>query len=231
MHVDGPGSLPVDSSTVQTSDSLVLSDFQPVNLDAVPVAGQYLYIRNDQPDAGCTWARGPRFRYARRGPSSGAQSSTMSHSSRSTARQSLFKMQLARRDGRYIVTDSPEEEDAVAAHILRVSRPEYYREILGTGPRFPVDLFHVSYGILLDPAWHRAFDTGDWGLFQSPDSTDLLVHVFQGEARKAFHGKRMARSRFRVWDRLDKLPTPQMLEFQYKQCLIKNIRGFQHFPA
>lgn len=223
--VQEAGTLHTDALTGQDSSQ----PLHPLDLETLPTAGRYWYIRSDQPNAACTWARGPRFRYARRGPrADGGQSSTMSHSSRSTARQSRFRTLLQIRDGRCIVTNNPDTDDAVAAHILPVSRPEYYQEVLGAQPW---SLFHVSYGILLEFAWHHAFDRGDWALYPCPDSTDLIVHVFQGRsARKVYHGKRIPSSRFRVWDELEDLPDTRMLEFHYRQCLIKNMRGFQHFP-
>lgn len=212
-----------ESGTLQTGASVAGNtsppSMQPLDLKSSPTAGRYWYIRTDQPDAPCTWAPGPRC--AVQEPFDDDESS----SSYSNPQESHFKLCLINRDSRCIVTDDPEWESAVGAHILPTNQSEDYRRALG---HQPPDYLHVSYGILLDRGWHHAFDNGDWSLYPCPNSTDLIIHVFQGrdQGRKVYHGKRLPRSRFRVWDVPDELPDVGLLQYHYTQCSIKNIRGF-----
>lgn len=184
---------------------------------------QLIYVRSDDPSASTTWTTGPRFKYKMRGPGpSSGSSGTMSHSSRSTAQQSKFRGELWRRDGTCIITD---EYDAEAAHILPQSRPEYYVEVLGFDP---VYYFDVSFGLLLEHKLHRRWDLGDWALYPDPaEPSNLLVHVFEGINLKQHHGKKIPSTRFRGPLRP---PSRQLLEFHYRQCILKHMRGFDCFP-
>lgn len=216
--VDQTGCLYHLSPTTGTSDSSV------VDFSIVPAAGQYLYSCQGDTDTACTWVKGPRFHFARRGPSAKENSSgTMSHSSRSTAQQNEFRNALYIRDGFCLLTDQPPGQ---AAHILPQSRPEYYREVLGYDP---VNYHNVSFGLLLKGDLHHSFDRGDWSLYPSPDDPKtLIVHVFNDELSTSFHGKIIPMSRFRVLHERE-LPNANLLLFHYRQCLIKHIRGFEFF--
>lgn len=218
--VQNSGSLHESSNTHAT-----VSAGNPVDMTALPASGRYVYLRSDDPEAACTPSVGPRFKYLLRGPDdSDAMSGTMSHSSRSTDHQNAFRLRLSKRDSWCLVTD---DEEAEAAHIIPQSRPEYYREIFGYDPVF---YFDVSFGLLLTKSLHNSFDRGDWALLPDPaDPSILLVHVFSQRKAAQYHGKRIDKSRFRVKDPRD-LPDNRLLLFHYRQCLIKHVRGFSHFP-
>ncbi|CAO1633830.1 unnamed protein product [Jaminaea pallidilutea] len=228
-------------AVVNESDGVLYHDrredtpLQTVDLTSTPEAGKYLYLRprdrhdqhHDHHDqSSCTWATGPRFKYARRGPDiTDTASDTMSHSSRSTIHQNTFRDELRARDGFCLVTG---HRDAVAAHILPQSRPEYYREILGYDPGY---YFYVSFGLFLDPKHHRAFDRGSLALYPcSEERGQFIVHVFDFVDGIAGHGKRITPSTFRVAHPAE-LPDRRLLIFHYRQCLIKHARGFASFPG
>jgi len=63
-------------------------------------------------------------------------------------------------------------------------------------------------------------------IMQKPD--DLIIHVFYGVKHKKWHGKKIKRSRFRIGDE-SQLPNRTLLEFHYRQCVVKHIRGFAFF--
>lgn len=201
-------------------------DYPALNCSTTPLAGRYLYLSQENASTGCSFAKGPRFQLARRGPSAKENSSgTMSHSSRSTAQQTEFRNALYIRDGFCLLTDQPPGQ---AAHILPQSRPEYYREVLGYDP---VNYHNVSFGLLLKSDLHHSFDRGDWALYPSPqDPRLLIVHVFNDELSTALHGKLIPVSRFRVLHERE-LPNANLLLFHYRQCLIKHIRGFEFFDS
>jgi hypothetical protein len=142
----------------------------PISEQSLPARGTYLYVRNDGSNQPCTLSIGPRFHLKYRGPPIGPGSDTMSHSSRSSANQSRFRSDLLIRDGWCVITDSAE---AIAAHILPQSRPEYYAEVFGYDVGY---LFDVSYGLLLDPKVHHAFDRGELSLYGNP-SVSICVAV------------------------------------------------------
>lgn len=197
---------------------------EPIDLSGQIQPMHLVYVRTDESTAPTSWQIGPRFKYKWRGPPQDGQSTTtMSHSSRSTAHQSRFREMLGRRDTLCIVT---EKLDADAAHIIPQSRPEYYEEILGFDP---VYYFDVSYGLFLHKAWHTSWDRGAWGLYPDPsDPSTLIVHVFSNEDLMDFHGKRIPRNRFH---QSLKPPNRALLAFHYKQCVLKHIRGFEVFPV
>ena len=152
----------------------------------------------------------------------------MSHSSRRSANQDNFRFQLAIRDGFCLVTNS---KKAVASHILPISRPEYYTEVLGYDPGY---LYDVSYGLFLRRDMHHAFDRGEWSLCSKPGEPDTLqIHVFYSEDPaddlKSYHGKEIKEDRFRFHS-LQELPHRGLLAFHYRQCIIKHVRLFSHFP-
>ena len=147
----------------------------------------------------------------------------MSNSSRDSQSQTQFRSQLYRRDSSCIVTD---DDDAEAAHILPQSRPEYYQEIFGYDP---VYYFDVSYGLLLSKKLHHRWDNGDWALYPDPaDADTLIVHIFEGTLLKQYHGQKIPLSRFH---RPYRPPNRQLLDFHYRQCILKHIRGFEIFPS
>jgi hypothetical protein len=194
-----------------------------------PTIGSYRFLREDKSEEAVRMRVGPRFQYKRRGPSSsGEHSDTMSNSSRRSANQDHFRFQLAIRDGFCLVTD---RKKAVAAHILPLSRPEYYTEVLGYDPGY---LYDVSYGLFLSRDLHHAFDRGEWGLYPKPGCADtLIVHVFYTEdptdELKEFHGKEITQQRFRIHS-VRELPDRNLLAFHYQQCLIKHVRLFSFYP-
>jgi hypothetical protein len=56
----------------------------------------------------------------------------------------------------------------------------------------------------------------------------MIVHVFNNNDFKHLHGKEIELGRFRYEDE-SQLPSPALLWFHYKQCMIKHLRGRSHF--
>lgn len=151
----------------------------------------------------------------------------MSDSKRSSANQSKFRFTVVARDYFCLVSDV-EYPSCTAAHILPVSRPEYYTEVLGDAP---TSLFQTQFGILLRDDIHHAFDRGHIALYPLMNAeNELVVHIFYPEtqSQKEFHGKILRPSnRFRGPS--DDYPDTQMLLFHYQQCVIKCLRGWSAF--
>ena len=207
-----------------TDPSLLSYESEPINLSGGTFPCLLVYVRSDDAGSQPSWSIGPRFKYKFRGPSNSEnRSDTMSHSSRSTAQQSAFRGELWKRDGCCIVSGAIIVQ---AAHILPQSRPEYYREALGWQP---YNLFTPSFGLLLDGSLHDRWDHGCWALYVDPiDPSVLIVHIFDSPQHQQYHGMRINHSRFRGLPA--RFPNRQLLDFHYRQCMIKHIRGFSVFP-
>lgn len=144
-------------------------------------------------------------------------SSTVSKSSRSTANQSHFKMELLARDGECLLTGEDVVESLVACHIIPFSLgQEKLDEICDP---LTIGSFSVTNGLLLSPSLHVNFDRYLWGIYTYEGSH--FVHVF-GENYHELHGKRIEyRAR-----KKNRLPNVSLLEWQYSQCLMARFRGF-----
>ncbi|CAO1618056.1 unnamed protein product [Jaminaea pallidilutea] len=171
--------------------------------------------------------RGPRFKFKHRAPNIGDDhASTMSDSKRSSPNQSSFRVSIIARDFCCLITEE-DYEACTPSHILPLSRPEYYEEVLGYDPGF---LFEPSFGLLLRDDLHHAFDRGSIALYpqvQADGTQAYVVHVFNPEVAtwREFHGKVItAHSRFRGRD--FNFPNTDLLLFHYAQCSMKHMRGW-----
>ncbi|KDN52898.1 hypothetical protein K437DRAFT_151000 [Tilletiaria anomala UBC 951] len=182
--------------------------------------GPLLWKRQDGSNQACTFKRGPRFKYARRAPVEGEDSSTMSNSKRSSQNQNAFRESLLVRDGSCLLTDR-RYTTCTAAHILPQSRPEYYEEVMGYDPGY---LFLPQYGFLVSDELHHAFDRGEWAFW--PEGENLVVHFLypQNESLRPLHGKVIPPERFR--GEAAEHPRRDLLLFHYQQCVHKYFRGF-----
>ncbi|PWN20318.1 hypothetical protein BCV69DRAFT_299454 [Microstroma glucosiphilum] len=173
-------------------------------------------------DAGVTPVRGPRFKEKFRAPADRDDNSTMSHSSRSSVNQSPFRTKLTGRDAVCLVTDS-DPDRCTAAHILPISRPEYYVEVLGLDQDAP--LYSTAYGLLLRKDIHSDFDQGRIAFY--PHRDRLIVHVFDLDpSYRQYHGKILRPDRFRAGS---EAPSVDLLRFHYRHCCIKYMRGYAAF--
>ncbi|PWN19880.1 hypothetical protein BCV69DRAFT_313615 [Microstroma glucosiphilum] len=184
-----------------------------------PIVAERLLVTSDA--TGIQATRGPRFKDAFRAPPNDDTASTMSHSSRSSVNQSTFRTKLQIRDGGCVISNA-HFTASVPAHILPVSRPEYYREILGLHRN--ARLYDTSYGLLLARDLHHAFDRGSIALY--PDENRLIVHVFtpRAAAWRPYHGKIILPSRFRT--EFEPAPNIELLRFHYRQCCMMHLRGY-----
>ncbi|KDN36245.1 hypothetical protein K437DRAFT_260182 [Tilletiaria anomala UBC 951] len=170
----------------------------------------------------CTFHKGPRFKQSRRPPPPDGETSTMSNSSRSTANQSSFRIELIARDTKCLLTDA-HWRLCTAAHIIPQSRPEYYAEILSPSEMQTLWPFEPQYGILVRDDLHRAFDRGEWALW--PQGDDYIVHfLFPEPEERKYHGKVLTADRFSYGP--EHRPHKDLLLFHYRQCAQKYFRGF-----
>ncbi|CAO1635885.1 unnamed protein product [Jaminaea pallidilutea] len=186
-------------------------------------AGEVVFHRKDGSRDPCTPRRGPRFKYRYRAPNHSDDRSTMSNSKRSSANQSAFREYLIYRDGECLLSETV-FKGCTAAHILPMSRPEYYTEVLGFDPG-PF-LYQGAYGILLRDDLHHSHDRGEWALYPRNDD-EVIVHVFEPASpyMVAYHGK-VINLRTRLRGPRDQWPDTRLLRFHYQQCAIKHLRGY-----
>lgn len=146
---------------------------------------------------------------------------TYSQSSRSSATQSKFKMELVQRDSACLVSDNFALEELVGCHIVPFSLgQEKLREICQPET---VQVSSIENGLLLASSLHKSFDQYVWGIY--PFEGSLYVHMF-GASHHEWHGKRL-HFRSRPWARP---PKAKLLEWHYAQCLMARIRGFSVHP-
>ncbi|KAK0535151.1 hypothetical protein OC835_002459 [Tilletia horrida] len=170
----------------------LLRDGQQLQPDGQVTAGDYVFRRDDALQEPCTPHTGPRGKI-KHTPFSGdeASSSTMSNSKRSSAHQSRFCFQVAARDSLCLVTGA-DPEDCTAAHILPVTRLDYYVEVLGNDR----DVFEPSAGLFLRDDLHHAFDRFEFAFWPLANG-DLVVHIFNAKStRRPYHGKVVPMPRF-----------------------------------
>ncbi|KDN52899.1 hypothetical protein K437DRAFT_272187 [Tilletiaria anomala UBC 951] len=181
--------------------------------------GTAIFVRQDGTTQPCTPAKGPRFKYKHRPPEENSESGTMSNSSRSSGLQNDFRVSLIARDFCCLLSGL-HYSNCTASHILPLSRPEYYSEVLGGNVRY---LFKPEHGLLLRSDLHHSFDRGEWAFH--PDGENLVVHVFKNEtAAREHHGLILTPDRFRGEARTH--PHRDLLKFHYQQCAIQRFRGY-----
>ncbi|KAK0562189.1 hypothetical protein OC844_002819 [Tilletia horrida] len=203
----------------------LLRDGQQLQPDGQVTAGDYVFRRDDALQEPCTPHTGPRGKI-KHTPFSGdeASSSTMSNSKRSSAHQSRFCFQVAARDSLCLVTGA-DPEDCTAAHILPVTRLDYYVEVLGNDR----DVFEPSAGLFLRDDLHHAFDRFEFAFWPLANG-DLVVHIFNAKStRRSYHGKVVPMAYFRCVP--TRRPDPRLLLFHYQQCAMCYLRGWSSFPS
>lgn len=142
--------------------------------------------------------------------------STVSKSSRSTANQSRFKMELLARDGECLLSGEDVVESLVACHIVPFSLGQLTLDEICAPLR--IGQFSVTNGLLLSPSLHVNFDRYLWGIYTFEGSH--FVHVF-GENYHTMHGKQIQyRAR-----KIARLPNKKLLDWHYNQCLMARVRG------
>lgn len=87
---------------------------------------------------------------------------------------------------------------------------QHYEDVLGYRPG---SYHEVEYGLLWQSDLHHSFDRGNWAFSPDPqDPHQPICHVFADSSAKAFHGKRIPRTRFRIDDEIE-LPKHGFLRF------------------
>merc|ERR1712093_315879 len=185
-------------------------------------AGLYVYMRQDAPDEGCTYARGPESK--RRGrPATDYASDNESPGSAPSSQVLNFFDGLVARDRRCLVTEVDYEEcDPV--HLVPVSRPDVYAAIRGE-PEDLVNLYDMSSGIFVARKLRYPYENYQWSLW--PDGNRFIVHYFlpgRDGAGKALHGKVIEGSACSYFGRGE--PDKDLVRWHYKQCVQARFRGF-----
>lgn len=187
--------------------------------DAEVRAGSYIFVPSMQPKK----AVGPQGKSKSRSHQDVDDPSTVSHSSRSSANQSRFRLYVLFRDGRCLASQSQDPRAVTAAHIVPVSLGQDYLDGITRIPN-TVGLYSVTNGLTLRKDLHSTFDSYEWGIFVVEGLH--TIHVF-GDSNHDLHGQVIDYSRSNA----SQLPNAELLMWHYKQCLLARIRGFYVSPA
>lgn len=147
--------------------------------------------------------------------------STVSKSSRSSTLQSAFRLECRERDnGRSMLTRS--RDGVEACHIIPFSLGQSFLDELTdfrrTGLR--ISLYDLVNGLTLDASSHKAFDKYEFGIWV--EDGRYFVHSFL-RSHIRFHGHEIEFAP--VIPDYEK-PSPILLQWHYKQCVIARLRGF-----
>jgi hypothetical protein len=115
------------------------------------------------------------------------------------------------------------------------------------GVDFEGSCYETSMGVMLAKQVHTFYDDYKWSFyfrvafFPVPflcglfifffgwhQHGEMIVHVFDGRCHTMlpYHGFVIGSSRFRIFDRPEAYPDAKLMRWHYKQCVLKNIRGF-----
>lgn len=177
-------------------------------------AGVYIFTSSITPRL----AAGPQGKSVSRPHQDMDDSTTVSRSSRSSANQSRFRLHVLFRDGRCLVTHNQDPASVTAAHIVPYSLGQEYLDTVTLLPS-TVGLFSVSNGLTLRKDLHSKYDSYEWGIYVA--GNEHSIHVF-GDSNHDMHGRVIDYGRAK----LSQLPDPELLMWQYKQCLLARIRGY-----
>ncbi|GAA6020057.1 hypothetical protein JCM10207_006772 [Rhodosporidiobolus poonsookiae] len=209
---------------------------QELDPEAVPAVTDYHFFPKDSITHVFTETRGPEGRRSRFHPApydgNGAGSDTDSHSSSESPEESDFRMALYRRDGVCCFTRS---EDANPVHLVPLSRHDVLEDITGE-----VNPFDPSAGLLLDAQLRTSYENYDWSLFlEARLSLSAILHetdlpleqdgkyffvCFNAMKKvpRACHGKHFSTADCRT----PHYPDPKLCAWHFRQCVLKNIRGY-----
>ena len=160
-------------------------------------------------------------------PLDDAPASSQSRSTRSTARQTEFRIALAARDSRCVVTGAP-WSDCIASHIVPFSRLDVYQNIY-IPDISENNLFLPCMGLMLVDNFSRTFDRFKWSvycrdgkyLFHGPDIAPEYMKC---------HGKLVNVADGRKWNPSE-MPDPIFCQWHWEQCMKAHARGFAIWPS
>ncbi|GAA5831675.1 hypothetical protein JCM11251_000790 [Rhodosporidiobolus azoricus] len=188
---------------------------EELDLSEAPQAVDYTFVP-EFTDVVFTETVGPQGKNRRASPMSSDGESSVSHSSRNSEDDNDFHLQVAVRDGEDYFLGTRATE-CVSAHLVPQSRPDLYVSL--TGEYFAHD---VSYGLLMDPTLHKAYDRYQFSLFYMEDR--YYFHAFDASVAsfKKLHGLSFGKDRMRSYAP----PDPNLCNWHYQQCVLKFGRGY-----
>jgi len=219
--------LVLDIAQALLTETIVLADSDgSSNLSThQPVAGTY-FIRNAlNPKGPLTPKIGPEGnrRYV---PLDDQPQSSKSRSTRSTPRQSNFRIALIARDSVCLVTGSPWYA-CIASHIVPFSRLDVYQQIYNPGLT-ESNLFTPSMGVLLADQWSRMFDRFMWSIYVR-DGKYFIHGPALSELYQEYHGKEMKIAVGHAWPSSE-MPDPIFCNWHWEQTMQAHARGFAVWP-
>ncbi len=226
--------LVLDIARALIEDPIVLVDGDRIidQMDQTPVAGTYS-VRNaaDPSKPSLKLRKGPEGK-TRFVPLNDLEQSTISASSRSTVRQSGFRVELVARDSMCVVSNARFGK-CIASHIVPFSRLDVYERIYQS-PLTSDNLFEVSMGVLLRDDLSRSFDRFEWAIYAR--GRNYYFHaagIPRHDPDANFHGKLLnvgLKNIIPNWSlRLipdEALPKPSLCKWHWEQCMQAHVRGF-----
>ncbi len=204
---------------------LTYRDGTNVQMNEIPSSGTYFVLNADDPQGSLTPKKGPEGKRLFLPLDDGPQS-TVSRSSRKSARQSDFRLALVSRDSNCVVTGLPWSA-CIASHIVPFSRLDVYRRIYISDVT-ENNLFEPSMGLLLSDHFSRMFDRFLWSIYVRDQR-----YYFHGPALdkplREHHGKALKIADGREWDS-DAMPDPIFCQWHWEQCMQAHARGFAVWP-
>ena len=197
-----------------------------IDTKCAPTPGQYTVRHRDHASQGLTSKTGPEGNTMFI-PLNDSTLSSKSRSTRSTTRQSSFRLSLVARDSRCVVTGSPWEA-CMASHIVPFSRLDVYQRIYIPGIS-ENNLFEPCMGVLLDDRFSRLLDRFKWTIYCRGD-----YYYFHGPAMPPdymqYHGKKLNIADGREWSPM-LMPERIFCQWHWEQCMQAHARGFSIWPT
>lgn len=204
-----------------------------VNEDTVILPKTYNIVTSEQiePEA-ITFTTGPQGKSLSCAQQLNDQNETDTVSASSQASrspdQTAFQQALLARDGRCLVTGAERLQVLTGCHIVFQSLGQsYLDEVLGAGS--DVIVMDVRNRLLLNNVLHHPYDRFSWGIYYKEADNAYYIHLFKSDPQdptssRYYHGHRLLlNDTFK-----GKWPHQALLDWQYCQCLMAQVRGFKH---
>lgn len=217
-----------DIAQALLEESIVLTDAHGMNvqLHESTTSGSYFVRNAEDPQKALTPKTGPEGKRAFI-PLEDSSQSTVSKSSRSTARQTNFRIGLASRDSKCVVTGDSWQA-CIASHIVPFSRLDVYKRIYISSIA-ESNLFEPSMGILLSDSFSRLFDRFLWSIYVR-DGRYVLHGPALPDDFLQHHGKKLAIADGREWNPKE-MPEPIFCQWHWEQCMQAHVRGMAIWPS
>ncbi|GAA6020054.1 hypothetical protein JCM10207_006771 [Rhodosporidiobolus poonsookiae] len=186
---------------------------------ARPTAGEYVFVPVGEENVRFTEFHGPENKRSRRlaAPTFAVQDEPelASHSS-GNATEDSFRGRLLTRDGRDYFSRAT-ALFCVATHLVPPTRPDIYENLR-------CDPFATSSGLLIDSTAHLAYEHYMWSLYHKDGLYFFVCFDPTVPPVLACHGTFFTSDDCRS-TRAD-LPNLKLINWHFRQCVLKNVRGY-----